>query len=174
MNKYRLLPWLLLSPIVLLAQYKKVPDPKVFWSEDFKAGVLPEGWKTVDLSKEGCDWLVTNQPYPGSFEYQQQAPPIASRSRGYHLQYQAGYFVDEDQPSWEKKGHYPDAYVQTAAIDCRDRQSVILKFQETFRWNNYKTAEGAGLFVGISTDSLHWTDINVMNGVAGATDMFTP
>jgi alpha-glucosidase len=174
MYKYRLLPWLLLSPIVLLAQQKTSIDPKVFWSEDFKAGVLPEGWKTVDLSKEGCDWLVTNQPYPGSFEYQQQAPPIASRSRGYHLQYQAGYFVDEDQPSWEKKGHYPDAYVQTAAIDCRGRQSVILKFQETFRWNSYKTAAESGLFVGVSTDSLHWTDINVMNGVAGSTDMFTP
>ncbi|MFL9484878.1 TIM-barrel domain-containing protein [Chitinophagaceae bacterium LWZ2-11] len=166
--------YVLLYTCCLYAQNKATPDPKVFWKEDFKAGVLPVGWKNVDVSKAGCEWVVTNQPYPGSFEYQQQAPPIASRSRGYHLQYQAGYIVDEDQPTWEKRKRYPDAYMQTAAINCSGKQSVILKFQQTFRWNNYKNADSAGLYVGISTDSIHWTDINVMHKVASATDMFTP
>lgn len=146
----------------------------VFYRESFSKGGLPEGWKNVDLSGQGCEWVVTDQPYPGSYEYQQQAPPIASKSRGYYLQYQAGYYVDEDQPGWEKKGWYPDAWIQTAAIDCKDRSSVILRFQQTFRYNDHHPASGAGLFIGVSTDSVHWHDIDVRHGAPAATDMFGP
>ncbi|WP_449439087.1 hypothetical protein [Pedobacter steynii] len=71
---------------------KPAPDPKIFWSESFKTGKLPEGWQNVDKSKKDLAWLITNQPYPGSYQYQQQAPPIASKSRGYHLQFQARLF----------------------------------------------------------------------------------
>jgi alpha-glucosidase (family GH31 glycosyl hydrolase) len=150
------------------------PDPKVFWAEDFKGGKLPEGWKNVDKSTQNLEWLVTNQPYPGSYQYQQQAPPIASKSRGYHLQFQAGYFVDEDQPRWIKKGWHPDTWMQTGAIDCSGKSSVILRFQQTFRYNAESAAPSAGLFVGISTDGEKWTDINVMNNAPAATDMFNP
>lgn len=147
---------------------------KVFWKEDFSGGKMPEGWKNVDSSKNGCEWICTNQPYPGSYQYQQQAPPIASRSRGYYLQYQPGYIVDEDQPRWEKKGIYPDAYIQTAPINCSGKKSVVLRFEQTFRWNGKHTAAGAGLYAGISIDGLHWTDFNVMDNVPPATDMFSP
>lgn len=150
------------------------PDPMVFWSENFKGGKLPEGWKNVDKSTQNLEWLVTNQPYPGSYQYQQQAPPIASKSRGYHLQFQAGYFVDEDQPRWIKKGWYPDTWMQTGAIDCSGKSSVILRFQQTFRYNAESAAPGAGLFAGVSTDGETWTDINVMNNAPAATDMFNP
>ncbi|HEY8970954.1 MAG TPA: DUF4968 domain-containing protein, partial [Puia sp.] len=126
------------------------------------------------MSKKGGEWLVTDQPYPGSFGYQQQAPPIASFSRGNHLQYQAGYIVDEDQPSWEKEGRYPDAYVETPAIDCSGKGTVILKFQQTFRWNRHKKAKDGGLFAGISTDGSNWVDMDVMQGAPAATDMLTP
>lgn len=150
---------------------------KVFWKEDFNssAGKLPDGWENIDMSKtNSVAWLVTNQPYPGSYQYQQQAPPIASKSRGYYLQFQPGYMVDEDQPSWVKKKQYPDAWIQTPAIDCSAKSSVILRFQQTFRYNNYNGAPGAGLYAGVSTDGLHWTDFDVKNNVAAATDMFEP
>ncbi|MDP9078487.1 MAG: DUF5110 domain-containing protein [Bacteroidota bacterium] len=153
---------------------KPVVDPKVFWSESFKTNKLPDGWKNVDNSGQNLEWLVTNQPYPGSYQYQQQAPPIASKSRGYHLQFQAGYFVDEDQPTWIKKNWHPDTWMQTGSIDCSGKSSVILRFLQTFRYNNESAALGAGLFVGISTDGEKWTDYNVMNNAPAATDMFTP
>ncbi len=153
---------------------KPTPDPKIFWSENFKAGKLPEGWKNVDKSGQNLEWIVTNQPYPGSYQYQQQAPPIASKSRGYHLQFQAGYFVDEDQPTWIKKGWHPDTWMQTGSINCAGKSSVILRFQQTFRYNNESAAPGAGLFVGISTDGENWTDYNVKNNAPAAMDMFTP
>ncbi len=163
----RTLVILLFTPFAARAQ-------KPFYSESFSSDQLPAGWVNVDSSGQGCAWVVTNQPYPGSFGYQRQAPPIASSSRGYHLQYQAGYIVDEDQPAWEKKGWYPNAYVRTPAIDCRGKSSVILRFQQTFRFNGHHPAPGAGLYVGVSTDSLHWRDIDVNRGAAPATDMFTP
>lgn len=153
---------------------KPVADPKIFWSENFKSGKLPEGWKNVDNSTQNIEWLVTNQPYPGSYQYQQQAPPIASKSRGYHLQFQAGYFVDEDQSRWIKKNWHPDTWMQTKSIDCSGKSSVILRFQQTFRYNNESAGPGAGLFVGVSTDGVKWTDYNVMNNAPAAKDMFTP
>ena len=152
-------------------------DSKVFWKEDFNssAGNLPDGWTNVDMSNtNSVAWIVTDQPYPGSYQYQQQAPPIASKSRGYYLQFQPGYMVDEDQPSWVKKKQYPDAWVQSGAIDCSARSSVILRFQQTFRYNDFNAAPGAGLYVGISTDGQNWTDIDVKNNVPSATDMFNP
>jgi len=173
LKKAFLLPFLI---VIFLQSFGQAPssDPKVFWSENFKGRKLPEGWKNVDKSGQNLAWIVTNQPYPGSYQYQQQAPPIASKSRGYHLQFQAGYFVDEDQPGWIKKGWHPDTWMQTGSIDCSGKASVILRFQQTFRYNAEAAAAGAGLFAGVSTDGEHWTDFNVVNNSPAATDMFTP
>src|ERR1700744_3683061 len=150
------------------------PVNKVFWSESFKTSKLPDGWKNFDNSGENLEWIVTDQPYPGSYQYQQQAPPIASKSRGFYLQFQPGYMVDEDQPTWVKKKQYPDAWVQSGVIDCSAHSSVILHFQQTFRYNDFNHANGAGLYEGISTDGQKWTDFDVKNNIPPATDMFNP
>jgi alpha-glucosidase (family GH31 glycosyl hydrolase) len=157
-----------------LAQSKRKVDPKIFWREDFKSATLPSGWDIPATGNWDPHWIITNQPYPGSYEFQQQAPPIASKSRGYHLQFQAGYFTDEDVDSWVKKKKYPDGYIVSAPINCLGRSSVILKFQQTFRWWDYEQNEKAGLFVGVSTDSIHWHEWDVREHVAPATDMFSP
>ncbi len=135
---------------------------------------MPDGWKNIDNSTKGLEWIVTNQPYPGSYQYQQQAPPIASKSRGYHLQFQPGYAVDEDQPRWVKKKQYPDTWIQTSSINCKDRSTVILRFQQTFRYNNENARPDAGLSVGISTDGENWTSFDALNRIAPSTDMFNP
>lgn len=101
-------------------------------------------------------------------------PPFPSKSRGYHLQFQAGYFTDEDVDSWVKKHQYPDGYVVSAPIDCSNHYSVILKFQQTFRWWNYHANDTAGLFVGVSTDSIHWHEWDVRHDIKTATDMLIP
>lgn len=170
----RLILFVLAIALVLQSYAQQKADPKIFWSENFKSGKLPEGWKNVDKSKKNLSFLVTNQPYPGSYQYQQQAPPIASKSRGYHLQFQPGYEVDEDQPNWVKKNVHPNTWMQTTSIDCSTKSSVILRFQHTFRYNSEFAAPGAGLFVGVSTDGENWTDFNVQNNAPAAKDMFTP
>ena len=71
-----------------------------FWKEDFSAGKLPDGWMIVDSTKSAkCEWIVTDQPYPGSFQFEQQAPPIASTSRGYHMQFRPGVVTGEESRS---------------------------------------------------------------------------
>ncbi len=168
-----LLTFILFFANIVTAQNKKT-DPKIFYKEDFRSGKLPEGWYIPNVGKWEPQWIVTDQPYPGSYKYQQQAPPIASKSRGYHLQFQAGYFTDEDVDSWIKQKKYPNGYVISAPINCTGKQSVILKFQQTFRWWNYGESDSAGLFVGVSTDSIHWHQWDVRHNIASATDMFTP
>ena len=147
---------------------------KIFYSEDFSSGKLPEGWYMPKVGSWDPQWIVTDQPYPGSYQYQQQAPPIASASRGYHLQFDAGYFTDEDVDSWVKDKKWPDGYVMSKPIDCSNHNSVILKFQQTFRWWNYHANDATGLFVGVSTDSIHWTEWDVRHDIKNATDMLTP
>lgn len=149
---------------------------KAFWSEDFSSGRLPEGWAVADSSGTGkCEWLVTDQPYPGSFQFNQQAPPIASGSRGYHLQYRPGVITGEEVTKWNQRREYPDAYVQTAPIDCRGKDQVLLTFQHAFRWNNWFTREkNAGLFVEVSNDNTHWTCYEVTASIPAVTSVHTP
>jgi len=171
-----LLTAVFLSAIVqcLHAQNTATVDPKVFSEEDFDSGTLPAGWFIPKAAAWDPQWIVTNEPYPGSYKYQQQAPPIASKSRGFHLQFQAGYFTDEDVDSWIKDKKFPDGYVVSAPVNCLGHSSVILKFQQTFRWWDYGKSDSAGLFVGVSSDSIHWQQWDVRQNMASATDMFLP
>lgn len=148
---------------------------KPFYKESFDSDKLPAGWYIPKAGSWDPQWIITNQPYPGSYKYQQQAPPIASKSRGYHLQFQAGYFTDEDvDRDWVKKKRYPDGYVISSPINCTGKNSVVLKFQQAFRWWDYHPNDTAGLFVGVSTDSIHWQQWDMRHSVKGATDMSTP
>ena len=146
-----------------------------FYNEDFGAGKMPKNWE-ISKPKGNWDpqWIVTNQPYPGSYKYQQQAPPIASNSRGSYLLFQAGYYTDEDVDTWVKDKKYPDGSVVSAPIDCTTKETVVLKFQHTFRWWDYHPSDSAGLYVGVSTDNIHWQEWNVRNGSRENTDMLVP
>ena len=148
---------------------------KSFWKEDFSSGQLPAGWIVADSSKSGkCEWMVTDQPYPGSFQFEQQAPPIASTSRGYHMQFRPGVVTGEEVTKWNQRGEYPNGYFQTSAIDCSDKSDVILKFQHLFRWNNWFTGNQAGLWVGVSNDGKGWKEYNVINKIPAATLLHAP
>ena len=135
---------------------------KSFWKEDFSSGALPQGWVIVDSTgAEGrtYEWFVTDQPYPGSFQFDQQAPPIASVSRGYHMQYRAGVFTGEEVTKWNQRKEYPSGYFQTSAINCEGKNDIVLKFQHAFRWNNWFTAKNKGLWVGVSNDGKNWKEV---------------
>lgn len=117
---------------------------------------------------------MTDQPYPGSFQFEQQAPPIASTSRGYHMQYRPGVVTGEEITKWNQRQEYPNGYFQTSAIDCSAHSDVILKFEHLFRWNDWFTGPRAGLWVGVSSDGTHWTEYNVRDRIPAATQLHTP
>lgn len=166
---------LLLSALIAALATTISAQEKSFWKEDFSSGKLPSGWIVADSSKSGkCEWLITNQPYPGSFQFEQQAPPIASTSRGYHMQFRPGVATGEEVTKWNQRGEYPNGYFQTNAIDCSDKSDVILKFQHLFRWNNWFTGNRAGLWVGVSNDGKTWKEYNVINKIPAATLLHAP
>lgn len=146
-----------------------------FWKEDFSSGKLPQGWIIADSAKSAkCEWIVTDQPYPGSFQFDQQAPPIASTSRGYHMQFRPGVVTGEEITKWNQRREYPNGYFQTSAIDCSGKNDVILKFQHLFRWNSWFTGKRAGLWVGVSNDGTNWKEYNVMDKIPAATLVHAP
>ncbi len=159
----------------LLAQNKSVKSEKLFWKEDFSAGKLPEGWTTKALNDSSILWECTNQPFPGSYGRDQQAPPIASKSGGFHMQYASGTRVERAYRKWEKAGIWPDAYFQTPAIDCSKKGSVVLKFQQNFMWNDWgKLRKDGGLFVCVSNNGTDWKEYEVRNGIGSEADCPNP
>lgn len=171
MKKIVLMSILALASTTLLGQVKQ----RVFWQEDFTSGKLPDGWAVVDSSATNkCAWIVTDQPYPGSFQFNQQQPPIASTSRGFHIQFRPGVVTGEEVTKWNQYKQYPNAYFQTAAINCEGKDKVLLKFEHNFRWNDWFTAPNAGLYVGVSNDNRTWKEFNVISSIPKATSIHTP
>jgi alpha-glucosidase (family GH31 glycosyl hydrolase) len=159
----------------ILAQKEKPVSGKVFWKEDFSAGQLPAGWISKALNDSNAMWTCTNQPFPGSYGRDQQAPPLASFSGGYHMQFAPGVIVDKYFRRWEKKGIWPDALFQTPPIDCSGRSSVVLNFSQNFMWNDWgKVGKDGGLFVGVSADGINWSEYEVRRGIGSEGDCPNP
>lgn len=148
---------------------------QTFWKEAFSSGKLPAGWSFLCKNDSTMNWTVTDQPFPGSYAHSQQAPPIASKSRGFHLQYSPGVRVDKAYRKWKKNNAWADASVQSAAIDCSNKHSVVLKFQQNFMWNNFGgIRKDAGLFVEVSSDGTTWKEYDVRNGIDSEGDCLNP
>ena len=148
---------------------------KVFWKEDFSSGKIPPGWEAVALNDSSTSWFVTDQPYPGSFGRNYQAPPIASCSRGFHLQIAPGLKVGKNIKNWKKAGIFPDSYIQSPAIDCSSRSSVVLRFQQNFFWGEWEKPENrSGLIVAVSNNGSDWTEYDVHNGIGPTQDCPNP
>jgi alpha-glucosidase (family GH31 glycosyl hydrolase) len=147
---------------------------KVFWKEDFAGGQIPAGWVVATDNDSSARWMVTDQPFPGSYGRTHQAPPIASNSRGYHLQLAQGVRTDKNARAWSKAKVWPGCFVQTTAIDCSKHRSVVLKFQQNFFWNRRDAKPGSGLFVGVSQNGKDWTEYDVRNGIGAGEDCPNP
>ncbi len=149
-------------------------EKKIYWSEDFSSGKLPEGWVIKSLGDSTVLWQCTDQPYPGSHQYNRQAPPIASDSRGCFMLFSPGVKVGKNINKWKNKKIYPDGYFMTSAIDCRGLKSAILRFQQKFCYNPWGHAKGAGLYAGVSNNGKDWKYYNVIRGVKGRKDSPNP
>ncbi len=160
--------------VLIQSVFAQKTEREVFWSENFSGEKLPEGWSVVAENDSNAVWICTDQPFPGSHQLNRQAPPIASKSGGYHLQFRPGVVVDKNINAWNDKGIYPDAYVQTSAINCANRPSVFLKFQQNFRWNGWGSSKEAGLYVEVSSNGKDWTKFDVRNKIKAWKDCPNP
>lgn len=169
---------LLLLPIFLIVISAVLAQPKtdkVFWKEDFASGKLPKGWITVAANDSSTTWFVTDQPFPGSYGRNYQAPPIASESRGYHIQIAPGVKVGKNVKKWKKTGIFPEAYIQTEPINCSGHNSVVLKFQQNFFWNDWELpGKKPELIAAVSNNGKDWTEYEVHNGIGAGEDCPNP
>ncbi|MCX6242846.1 MAG: DUF5110 domain-containing protein [Bacteroidetes bacterium] len=175
MSKFCTFIAIIFLSIPVLGQKNPGSGGKVFWKEDFSAGKLPEGWISKAVNDSNVVWECTNQPFPGSYSRDQQSPPIASESGGFHMQFAPGVKVDKYYRRWEKKGIWPDAYFQTPAIDCSGKSSVVLTFMQNFMWNDWgKVRADGGLYIGVSLNGNEWKEYEVRQGIGPEADCPNP
>lgn len=173
MKKILVIVLFILTAINAYAQIKT--QNKTFWKEDFAEGVLPKGWNAKAVNDSSIVWICTNQPFAGSAGHDQQAPPIASKSGGFHMQVAPGIKVDKNYRKWKKNNVWPDSYFETSAIDCSGKKSVVLKFQQNFKYHNWGgLRKDAGLFVGVSNNGTDWKEFDVRNGIRPEDDCPNP
>lgn len=166
---------LVVMACVAASAFAQANNDKVFWKEDFSAGKLPQGWTNVALNDSSSTWFLTDQPFPGSPGRNYQAPPISSDSRGFHLQIAPGVRVGKHARDWQKANIAPNAYIQTSAIDCSGKNSVVLKFQQNFYWGHWRSKDvKTGLIVAVSNDGENWTEFDVRNNIDPGSDCPNP
>ncbi|MBN2681965.1 MAG: T9SS type A sorting domain-containing protein [Bacteroidales bacterium] len=119
------------------AQAKSGGD--VFFTEDFGGGV-PTGWTIID--ETGNDWLWIWSTAEPTSPWDGGSGPINSTTGGNGFMiYNAATFSGGTMPAH-------DAHFTTTAIDCSTAASVVLKFEQRFRW----CCTGAAFLVQVSTD----------------------
>lgn len=143
-----------------------------FWTEDFGNG-FPAGWQVYDTSGI-CPWVWSDDGSWGNFNGNgatAAAAGISSTTAG------NGFLIcDVDsanhftygQPSGTTYQYLP-TWVQTGAIDCSGHSSVILNFEQFYRYNN-----GVPMYVGVSNDGTNWEFHDVSAGLANNTASANP
>lgn len=143
-----------------------------FWTEDFANG-FPTGWAVADTSGI-CPWVYSTDGSWGNFNGNNATAagtPIASTTGA------NGFLIcDADSANHFTYGQpsgttyqYLSSYFITDAIDCSGRSSVILSFEQYYRYNN-----GVSMNVLVSNDSTNWVGYDVSGGLANNTASGNP
>lgn len=138
-----------------------------FWEEDFANG-FPATWWVVDSSGI-CPWRYTHDGSWGFYSDngETQGDPAmnsTTASNGYLIcDNDSANHVNYGQPSGTTY-NYLSSWFCTEAINCGTHSSVILTFEQSFRYNN-----GVPLIVRVSNDSVNWTTYDVSGGVPNNT-----
>jgi hypothetical protein len=138
-----------------------------FWTEDF-AGGFPTDW-AIDDSSGLCPWTYT---FDGSWGYWNGNNATAANPAMNSTSAANGYLIcDNDSANHFTYGQpsgttyeYLSSWFSTSAIDCSAEPSVILKFEQYYRYNN-----SVPMYVKVSTDSATWTYYDVSGGIPNNT-----
>ncbi|GEM_PF-3484348 len=138
-----------------------------FWTEDFGNGI-PTSWAVVDSSGI-CPWTYTTDGSWGNFNGNNATAAgtgllSSTANNGFIIcdPDSANHFT-YGQPS-SSNYQYLSSYIVTSGIDCSGRSSVILTFEQYYRYNN-----GVSMNVLVSNDSINWVGYDVSGGLANNT-----
>lgn len=139
----------------------------IIWSEDFANG-WPTDWITIDSSGI-CPWVYSTDGTWGYFNGNNgtsgtNAIQSTSAVNGFLIcDIDSANNVNYGQPSGSTY-NYLSSYFEISPIDCSTHSSVILEFEQKFRYNN-----SVSLNVLVSIDSTNWTSYDVSGGIANNT-----
>jgi hypothetical protein len=129
--------------------------------ENFDNGI-PSGWTVVDNTNNNFVWKQTTQP-PGG-QYSGTIPVINSTTKtGGFMQLPSDFYNTPLPPSPVSM----DSYFQTDAIDCSNIGSVLLRFQQYFRYCCSSTQ--SQLSVWVSNNGTNWTEFSAKKGLGANT-----
>jgi hypothetical protein len=129
------------------------------WSEDFANG-FPAGWSIQDLSGI-CPWVWSNDGSWGYFNSNSGASAgtainSSTAANGFLIcDPDSANHVNYGQPSGSNY-QYLESYFTTSVIDLTGHPSVVLEFQQYFRFNN-----GIDMYVMVSNNNATWTTYTV-------------
>ncbi|MBN2682585.1 MAG: T9SS type A sorting domain-containing protein [Bacteroidales bacterium] len=95
------------------------------WHEDFGGG-MPSGWESVDETGNNWLWIWSTQEPTSAWDVGSGPINSTTGDNGF-LIYNAAEFSGGTMPSM-------NAYFTTTSIDCSSAPTVILKFEQRFRW----------------------------------------
>ncbi|CAG5087312.1 T9SS type A sorting domain-containing protein [Parvicella tangerina] len=139
----------------------------IIWSEDFASG-WPAGWITIDSSGI-CPWVYSTDGTWGYFNGNNGTSGTndiqsSTASNGFLIcDVDSANNVTYGQPSGSNY-NYLSTYFEIPPINCATNSSVILEFEQKFRYNN-----SVSMNVLVSTDSINWTGFDVSGGLANNT-----
>jgi len=145
----------------------------IIWQETFdwadptspQGWKMPEGWSSTDLSDLGNTWIWKKDTLGANLV--KVVPPswFASKSDGYLC-------LPLDEYNYRDKiatKNVANAYVETPKIDCSKAASVVVKFNQYWRYccTNYNLE-----MMVTNDEGVHWATYDVKYGTAG--NVFTP
>jgi hypothetical protein len=135
-----------------------------FYTEDFGSG-FPAGW-TLQDSSAICPWSYSTDGSWGFFNGNSATAGAAginstTAANGFLIcDIDSANHFTNGQPSGANY-QYLSTYVTSSPIDCSTHGSVVLKFEQFYRYNN-----GVSMNLKVSNDGVTWTTFNVSNGLA--------
>jgi hypothetical protein len=142
------------------------------WYEDFGGGALPAGWQVYDSTGNNFNWIWSLEgpngayTYPSGSGWPNHINPLNSTTaaNGFML-LPSDYYNTTPGGVIVPNIITMNAYFMTSPIDCSTDTSVMVVFQQLFR---FCCSDADAVFsLGVSIDGTTWYEYDVRHGISG-------
>ncbi len=149
------------SSIIHTNQKSTLAALDTIWSDDFSdSTAVMSNYTFVDNTGNNYNWICTKDGPGGAYTNSSEIIHSTTVSNGYMLLNGDAY--NTVNGSIVSSPVNMDAYFQTPAIDCSGKSTVVLKFEQKFR---YCCSSQATHEVMVSNDGTNWTTFDVQEGI---------
>ena len=143
------------------------------WFEDFGGGSVPAGWEVYDSTNNNFNWKWSDVgpngawTYPSGSDWPAHISPINSTtsSNGFMMLPSDNYNTNQTTGEMTSPIVTMNAYFKTSAIDCSSDTSVMVIFQQLFR---FCCSESDAVFsLGVSNNDTIWHEFDIRHGIIG-------